>query len=121
MLGLALFALPASAQQVHVLIINGLAGEPKYRAAFDSVATTLADSAKKRWNVADSSLIVLSEEPMRGAATYIRGKSTRDEIAKMSGDIRGKQSGGAKDSTAMAATATAPAGAMADTAKKAKP
>ena len=71
----------ATAQQVHVLIVNGLAGEPKYRAAFDSVATQLADSAKKRWNVADSSLIVLTEDAPRGAASYLRGKSTRAEVA----------------------------------------
>ena len=71
----------ATAQQVHVLIVNGLAGESKYRAAFDSVATQLADSAKKRWNVADSSLIVLTEDAPRGAASYLRGKSTRAEVA----------------------------------------
>jgi hypothetical protein len=83
-LGVALLigSQPARAQQVHVLIINGLAGEPQYRAAFDSIAMTLADAAKKRWNVADSSLVVLSEDAPRGTASFIRGRSTRDEIAK---------------------------------------
>ena len=52
----------ARAQQVHVLIVTGLAGEPQYRARFLEVAATLADTAKKRWGVADSSLIVLAED-----------------------------------------------------------
>lgn len=63
------------AQQTHVMIISGLAGEPQYKAAFREAAATLADSARKRWNVADASLIVLSEE---GASA----RSTKEEIAK---------------------------------------
>ena len=72
---------PASvrAQRVHVLIVTGLAGEPRFRTAFARTAATLADSARARWGVADSSLIVLAED-----TTGVRRarRSTRDEIAR---------------------------------------
>jgi len=71
----------SAAQRVHVLAVAGLSGEPAYRALFESAASTLADSARGRWKVADSSLIVLAEDTQTkrlGAA----GRSTKDEIAK---------------------------------------
>ena len=52
----------AHAQRVHVLAITGLSGEPAYRLAFESAASTLADSARSRWKVPDSSLVVLAED-----------------------------------------------------------
>src|SRR5947208_1198881 len=79
---LCLTAVPtARAQQVHVLIITGLAGEPLYRTRFLATAATLADSAKKRWGVADSSLIVLGEDPSLDPA-HTRARSTREEVAQ---------------------------------------
>ncbi|MEP7002224.1 MAG: hypothetical protein ABI969_17175, partial [bacterium] len=68
-------------QQTHVLIVTGLAGEPQYRAPFLAVAATLADSARKRWGVADSSLIVLGEDPAADPK-HVTGKSTKEEVAK---------------------------------------
>jgi hypothetical protein len=67
------------AQRLHVLIATGLAGEPRFRAAFERTAATLADSARARWGVSDSSLIVLAEDTVgaRGAR-----RATRDEIAR---------------------------------------
>ena len=72
---------PAMAQQTHVLIITGLSAEPQYKAAFLKVAATLADSARSRWKVADSSLIVLGEDPADDRK-HITGKSTREEVAQ---------------------------------------
>jgi hypothetical protein len=69
------------AQQVHVLIITGLAGEPQYRVPFQQAAAILADSARKRWGVSDSSLIVLGEDPAADPA-HITGHSTREEVAR---------------------------------------
>jgi hypothetical protein len=69
----------ASAQRVHVLIVTGLAGEPRFRAAFERTATILADSARTRWGVSDSSLVVLAEDTL---GTTQRGRATRDEIAR---------------------------------------
>ena len=69
----------ARAQRVHVLVVSGLAGEPRYRAAFEQTAAALADSARRRWGVADSSLIVLAEDTLR-----VRGarRSTREELGR---------------------------------------
>ena len=68
-------------QQVHVLVVTGLSGEPQYRAPFLQAAAMLADSARRRWGVADSSLIVLGEDPAADPA-HITGRSTRAEVAQ---------------------------------------
>ena len=74
-------AAPALSQQTHVLIITGLSAEPQYKAAFLKAAATLADSARSRWKVADSSLIVLGEDPADDRR-HLTGKSTREEVAQ---------------------------------------
>ena len=74
-------AAPALSQQTHVLIITGLSAEPQYKAAFLKAAATLADSARSRWTVADSSLIVLGEDPADDRR-HITGKATREEVAQ---------------------------------------
>jgi uncharacterized caspase-like protein len=81
---LAAFALAPSiafAQRVHVLAITGLSGEPAYRLAFESAASTLVDSARSRWKVSDSSLVVLAEDT-QSKRLRASGRSTKDEIAK---------------------------------------
>lgn len=81
-IGLALSA-PAevSAQRVHLVAVAGLSGERAYRLAFESAASTLVDSARARWRVADSSLIVLAEDTT-GARLRANGRSTKDGIAR---------------------------------------
>lgn len=74
-------AVPVMSQQTHVLIITGLSAEPQYKAAFLKVAATLADSARSRWKVADSSLVVLGEDPADDRK-HLTGKSTREEVAQ---------------------------------------
>ena len=54
------------AQRTHVVLIQGLSGEPSYAPVFKSVLTTIADAAKTSWNVSDSSLFLLTED---GAGT----------------------------------------------------
>ena len=68
----------ASAQRIHLLVVNGLSGEPRFRAPFAQAARLLADSARTRWGVADSSVIVLADDSV-GLARVRR--STRAEIA----------------------------------------
>ena len=70
----------AVGQQTHVLIITGLSAEPQYKAVFLRTAATLADSARSRWKVADSSLIVLGEDPADDPK-HIKGKSTKVEVS----------------------------------------
>jgi hypothetical protein len=74
-------AAEARAQRVHVLIITGLAGEPQYRARFLEAAATLADTARTRWGVADSSLIVLGEDPAQDPK-HIQARSTKENVAQ---------------------------------------
>ena len=71
----------ARAQQVHVLVVTGLSGEPQYRVPFMQAASTLADSARTRWGVADSSVIVLGEDPAADLR-HITGRSTREGVAQ---------------------------------------
>jgi hypothetical protein len=81
-LALALLcAAEARAQRVHVLIITGLSGEPQYRARFLEAAATLADTARTRWGVADSSLIVLGEDPAQDPK-HIQAKATKENVAQ---------------------------------------
>ncbi len=75
----ALCAAPLHAQQQHVLVVTGLGGEPAYRDAFFGAAVLLHDVARDKWNVANESLIVLTEDPARDAKRF-RGKSTREEV-----------------------------------------
>ncbi len=80
---LALLAGPSArvdAQRVHVVVVSGLAGEPLFRTRFDQVAAMLADTARAKWGVADSSLIVLAEDSAV-APRRVR-RATRDEIAQ---------------------------------------
>ncbi len=51
----------AHAQQTHLLIVQGLSGEPQYKKQFDSTATLVVDAARTRWNVSDANITVLSE------------------------------------------------------------
>ena len=70
----------ASAQQVHLLVVNGLAGEPRFRARFERTATMLVDTARTRWGVPDASIVMLAEDTT-GAMRRAR-RSTREEIAR---------------------------------------
>ncbi len=68
------------AQRTHVLIVSGLSGDPAFKRSFQQITTTVRDAARSRWNVADSSLIVLTEDSVPTALS--RGRSTRDAVAK---------------------------------------
>ena len=64
-----------------MLIITGLAGEPQFAKSFKETTGALSDAAKQKWGVADSSLIVLGEDPALDP-THVKGKSTKEEVAK---------------------------------------
>ena len=81
-LGLACLAPSAAhAQRVHVLAVTGLSGEPAYRLLFEAAASTLVDSARARWRVPDSSLVVLAED-MNGTRLRAKGRATKEGIAQ---------------------------------------
>lgn len=51
----------AGAQQTHLLVIQGLSGEPQYKRQFDAAVTQVVDAARTRWNVSDANITLLSE------------------------------------------------------------
>lgn len=72
-------AAPAFAQQTHVLVVTGVAGDEEHGAKFKKWADTFVDAAKKKEGVAEANITVLSE---RGA--------TRAAVEKAFGDIAAK-------------------------------
>ncbi len=62
-------ATDALAQRTHLLVVTGLGGEPAYTAAFAKQGAALADLARTRWRVADSSLVWLAENVMLQLST----------------------------------------------------
>jgi hypothetical protein len=76
-LALALMATPVAAQQSHVLVITGVAGDPAFSTKFHEWATTLIDAATSKHGVAPQNVVYLSEKPELGKST---GKSTRESV-----------------------------------------
>ncbi len=70
----------ANAQQTHVLIVSGLSGDPAFKRSFQQIAATVQDAARQRWGVADSSVIVLTEDSVRSPRS--RGQATREAIGR---------------------------------------
>ena len=73
-------ASPLRAQRTHVLLVSGLSGAPQFKRAFDASTQVARDAAVNRWGVADSSLIVLTEDSVRTPLSS--GRSTREQIAR---------------------------------------
>jgi hypothetical protein len=75
------WATPAAGQGVAVLIVTGLAGEPRFDSTFHETAAALYDLARQRWGVPDSNLVYLAERPAADTAR-IRAVSTREAVAR---------------------------------------
>jgi len=69
----------AFAQRTHVLLVEGLSGDPAFKKTFVDAAATIRAAARSKWNVADSSLIVLTEDSV-GTGPQ-RTRSTRSSVA----------------------------------------
>jgi hypothetical protein len=74
-----LAAVPAAAQDVHLAVIVGLAGEPEHRELFQRWASTLVDTASGRLGVPRDRIVYLAEQPDQDAKRAT-GKSTKQEI-----------------------------------------
>lgn len=79
LLALAWAPLPAAAQDSHLLVIVGLAGEPEIAGEFHRWASTLVDAARQRYGLPAESVIYLGEEPSRDALR-ISDRSTSANI-----------------------------------------
>lgn len=74
-------AAPAAAQNVHVLIVVGLAGDPEHAALFQRWASTLVDGATGRLGIPRDHVAYLSDQPEKDAKRTT-GKSTEQEIQR---------------------------------------
>ncbi|WP_434478743.1 hypothetical protein [Gemmatimonas sp.] len=70
-------AVPAMAQRTHALVVAGLSGDPAFRTRFTTAVTATRTAATERWGVADSSLIVLTED-----SAAFNGRSTKANIGQ---------------------------------------
>jgi hypothetical protein len=74
-----LVAAPVAAQEVHLAVIVGLAGEPEHRELFQRWASTLVDTASGRLGVKRDHILYLAEQPDQDAKRAT-GKSSKQEI-----------------------------------------
>jgi hypothetical protein len=79
--GAALRPPPAAHAQTRLVVISGLAGEPKYAESFHAWSASLVDAARSRYGLADSSIVWLAEQPAK-APGRITGKSTKETIER---------------------------------------
>ncbi|HEX6938555.1 MAG TPA: C13 family peptidase [Longimicrobiales bacterium] len=84
---------PALAAAQYVLIVSGLGGEPAYRDAFYEWGAAMADAARTRYGLPDSSVIFLAERPARDPAR-IRARSTKAEIARAISELAARSEPG---------------------------
>jgi hypothetical protein len=75
----SLAPLRSSLAQTRLVVISGLAGEPKYVQTFHTWSASLVDAARTRYGVADSSITWLAEDPSK-APGRIAAKSTKENV-----------------------------------------
>jgi peptidase C13-like protein len=81
MLALVLSAAPALAQNVHLAVIVGLAGDPEHGELFHKWASALVEAGTKRYGIPRERIVYLVDKPI-GEGTPSNGRSTREEISK---------------------------------------
>ena len=81
LLALLLSAAPAFAQNVHLVVIVGLAGDPEHGELFQKWASNLVEASTSRYGIPRERVVFLAEKP-DGEGTLSTGRSTRDEIVK---------------------------------------
>ena len=74
-------AAPAAAQNVHLLVVVGLAGDPEHAELFQRWASTLVDGATERLGIARDHVAYLSDQPEKDAKRTT-GKSTQQEMQR---------------------------------------
>jgi hypothetical protein len=82
-------AATAAAQDSHLLVITGVAGDEEHAKQFHKWATTLIDAAKAKDGVPDANITYLAEKPDIDAA-HIRGRSTSENVQKVVADLAAK-------------------------------
>ena len=78
-------ALPASAQDAHLIVVTGVAGDEELAAQYQKWATAVIDAAKKK-GVPDANIAYLAENPDKDPGR-IRARSTRENVAMAFSDV----------------------------------
>jgi hypothetical protein len=79
----------AAAQESHLLVITGVAGDEEHAKKFHAWATKLIDAAKTKDGVPEANIVYLAEKPEMDAA-HIRGRSTTENVQKAFTDLAAK-------------------------------
>jgi hypothetical protein len=80
---------PVLAQDSHILVVTGAAGDEEHTKQFNGWAATFIDAARTKDNVPEANITYLGEKP-EANPTAIRGRSTRENVEKAIADIAGK-------------------------------
>jgi hypothetical protein len=76
---LASLVCSAAVAQTRMVVVSGLAGEPRFAGLFHSWAGTMVDAARTKFGVPDSAIVWLAEDPAK-APGKIAARSTREAI-----------------------------------------
>ena len=71
--------LPGETGGVHLLVVTGAGGEPRFSEAFHEAGASLAESAVKKFGVPAANVVMLGERPER-APNLLRAKSTKENV-----------------------------------------
>lgn len=74
-------ALPAGAQDTHLLLVAGLGGEPQYAESFRAWSSALLSAAEKRLGIPRSRITYLTEDAGK-VPGQVDGRSTREGLEK---------------------------------------
>jgi hypothetical protein len=85
LVSLLLFAAPAAAQDIHLLVIAGVGGDEAHTNQFHKWATTIVDAAKKR-GVDEANIAYLAERTELDPAR-VRARSTRENVLQAFADL----------------------------------
>ena len=64
---------------LHVLVVTGAGGEPRFSEAFHEAGAAMAEAAVKRFGVPDANVVMLGERPER-APMLVRARSTKENV-----------------------------------------
>jgi hypothetical protein len=67
--------------QTHLVIVSGLGGEKKYSAAFNTIASRLAEAGATRYGIAPTEIFWFGEDSVAKAPHY-RGQATKDNVER---------------------------------------
>lgn len=84
---------PRQEGATYLLVVSGIGGEERYRAAFIEWGSALVKAAVEQHGMPRENVIFLTEQPER-APEWASGKATKDELEKAVASLAGRASAG---------------------------